>query len=359
MKETRRSNIELLRIISMALIVFFHCADGVFHSGTSVEYIRWSAGPTINKLFTSFFGGGGDTGVGAFFLITGFYLSTREGKKISSDFFLQIIFYSIINLFSFLIIRLLCQDVTIGITEAIKKIIFPISDSTWWFATIYLLIVLICPTTNKYLRKLNKRQYLSLIVVAWAGWYTIGKILDVRYYRLLQGLFYYIVGSYFAKYPQKRKTKWWIVAFAFGWILYAISTYMIGIMTADQNAEGIIYSAIKLMRRSVLGPIAAIGLFNIFNSIEIKELKTVNAIARTTFAVYLFHAAPYTLILLWNYIFVVSAQAYNEVWFPAYMFCIVIIIFATVFCLEIVRKKAQYFLVKMKDIVTKRKREKT
>lgn len=77
-KSLRKSNLELLRIISMILIVMSHC-DDIF--GLYSLY-RYTLG--INKLITDWLHIGGQIGVGCFLLISGYFMVDQKitAKKI-------------------------------------------------------------------------------------------------------------------------------------------------------------------------------------------------------------------------------------------------------------------------------------
>lgn len=67
----RNSSIELLRIISMILIVFHHFA---FHGG-----FKWQTNSvTISHFWYNFIYGGGKIGVNIFVLISGYFLIDRK-----------------------------------------------------------------------------------------------------------------------------------------------------------------------------------------------------------------------------------------------------------------------------------------
>ena len=87
-KNVRSSNFELLRIISMILIIAHHYA---VHSGFSFD----AASMSLHRFFVQFLSSGGKIGVNLFVLISGYFLldSTFRIKK-AIRLFAEVLFYS-------------------------------------------------------------------------------------------------------------------------------------------------------------------------------------------------------------------------------------------------------------------------
>ena len=77
--KARLSNFELLRIIAMLLIIVSHYSViGIMHTSFGEPYQIWASGQFVNRAFSSLMACGGDTGVGAFFMISGFFLCRKK-----------------------------------------------------------------------------------------------------------------------------------------------------------------------------------------------------------------------------------------------------------------------------------------
>lgn len=159
----RNSSIELLRIISMIMIVFHHFA---VHGG-----FEWEASNvTIPLFWYNFIIMGGKIGVDLFVLISGYFLVNSNGNVFNFrrilKFMGQVFFYSI----SIYVVFGICGLSDIGIKSLIKAL-FPITFSSWWFASTYFVLYLLHPFLNKLLHCLNKKNYqylLVMLVVCWS-----------------------------------------------------------------------------------------------------------------------------------------------------------------------------------------------
>lgn len=144
MKSERTSNIELLRIILMFMIVLLHVSDWlVLNSVTGdlkVYLIAQSLIPTLCIC-----------AVNTFVFVSGFYGITQKAKPFITLIATALSTSWIISGLAFLL----------GYTSSISEIVayvFPISFSTWWFLTVYVILYIISPFINKGFECLSKRH---------------------------------------------------------------------------------------------------------------------------------------------------------------------------------------------------------
>mgnify|MGYP002852928419 CR=1 FL=1 len=98
-KTVRKSNIELLRIISMLMIIAYHLyIHGVRRIGlVSADLQNFLNDNVINKVFSMVFAPGGEIGVGLFFMITGYFLHSKTSGRVAK-IFIRCVFYSLISI---------------------------------------------------------------------------------------------------------------------------------------------------------------------------------------------------------------------------------------------------------------------
>ncbi len=156
-KQRRNSSIELLRIIMMLQIVFLHICDyGEYRSnaielGGSYELIMWC------------FWLSSRCPVYMFILITGYFMVNSEAKNNFGKIrkvYLPMYFYSLLI------------PIVVGITgtvplkiENILSAFFPLLSRTWYFMTLYVLILILSPYLNLALCRISKREYQFLLFV--------------------------------------------------------------------------------------------------------------------------------------------------------------------------------------------------
>ena len=152
-KNTRESNFELLRIITMIMIVIYH----MMLYGGFTDIGKY----TTNKLIAQFFMFGGKLGVNIYILMMGFFMveSKIKIKKIFKLTF-QMIFYSVL----FALITKIRLNISFKELYIIKYF-FPNYHLSYWFVTMYILVYIISPFNNKMIKSLEKENCRKLIIL--------------------------------------------------------------------------------------------------------------------------------------------------------------------------------------------------
>ena len=130
----RSTNFELLRIVSMLLILFNHlnvCSD----------LTNLSA---FNKLWCTITNWGGQVGVSCFVLVSGYFMCKRNiNKRKLFETWTVTFFYSVVILVIFVMTGRV--DFT---PKLIVQSIFPIIFNQYWFITAYFGLLIISPLLN-------------------------------------------------------------------------------------------------------------------------------------------------------------------------------------------------------------------
>ena len=147
-------NFELLRIISMLMIIAHHM---ILHSNL-IYYNDYG----IKKVIVSFVLYGGKIGVILFILISGYYMIESKFKiNKLLKLWIEIFFYSVgIEIFFILIMKK-----EFSISNIIKSFI-PISNNNYWFMTSYFAMYLISPFINKIIKS-NDTDKNRKILIIW------------------------------------------------------------------------------------------------------------------------------------------------------------------------------------------------
>lgn len=196
-------------------------------------------------------------------------------------------------------------------TDYIYKTLFPLTPLNW-FARFYLLLYISIPLFNRIIDKLTKQQLRFVLLCLVTLLYLIPTLIST----FISGGGYltsyftfgtmYMIGAYIRKYGTVKTDT---ISIGIG----IISTILIlgSILWNDFHySDGLYVMYLAHKGNSIVGLLAAIGIFSIFKNFKVNYSKKINVIASTTFAVYLIHNNPLISNWLWNS--VVSSKDYIE-----------------------------------------------
>jgi surface polysaccharide O-acyltransferase-like enzyme len=335
-KKERNIGLELLRIISMLMIILLHSIDhsGLLEnlvSGSMLYWYEWFIYALVQVC------------VNCFVLISGYFLvkSKFRFEKLAM-LWIEVVFYALI----IKIIMMALGEIPFSITSLISCFV-PILTGRYWFVTIYFGMYLLSPFLNIGIKAMSKRQHTSLVVLlillfsamvsihpsfrgmnSGGGW-------GVAWFIVL-----YIIAAYIRLYykPNGKILKPIIVFFA-------CPILMIGALwIADKSGIGILTSMADNWWKydSLPAFIASIALLITFlnrpkelNNNKIKQI--IIRMSSATFGVYLIHAhANICTESMWQRIGMVSNM--NKLWFPLYQIMVVIVIFLACGLIDILRQ---------------------
>ena len=291
MKEERKSNFELLRIISMVLIICHHYVEhGAFGNLTLFPL-------NFNKFFLQVLHYGGKLGVNLFVLISGYFLISSSFKmKKGLKLWLQVSFYSIVIMLIFLIVY---NNLSVKI---IIKSILPIVYNEYWFATTYFVLYILSGYINKFIKSLCKIDLERLILLLIVICSIIPTIFSVRMINssLIWFILLYLIGAYirlysFSNLSCKKSLIYGISIYAFC-LLFCLGMDIIG----NYNTTIGSYSNYFMGMDKLPMLLVAVFIFNGFRLMNIKNSNFINSISASTFAVYLIHDNNLVRPWLWQ-----------------------------------------------------------
>ena len=328
----RNSSIELLRIISMVMIMFHHFA---YHGNFEWNYNEI----TIPHLWYNFILMGGKVGVNIFVLISGFFLIENterlfQPKKLLK-FWGQVVFYSITTYFLSIVLQINNFDI-----KQIIKISFPITYPGWWFASTYFMLYLIHPFLNKLLHDLNKNVYQYLILLLVLCWSIIPTLTTQLFESnsLLWFITLYAIAGYAKIYGfnERLKSKHYFFLF----LIVLVCSYLISVsflVLGTKRNELAVHAIDFFGMESFPILLMAFFLFMTFAKLKIKYNKWINVIASATFGVYLIHDSSYIRYYIWWNIFKIN-QYQESLFLIPYSILVVFIIYVLCTGIEMVRK---------------------
>lgn len=287
----RNSSVELLRLLSMGLIVVSHVC---VHGSVDTAQMPFS----INKLLIqwTFLG---NLGVVIFIMISGYFLWNKPLRSASvSKLLSQVWFYSVA-------LFLACRF-GFGCSYDMQELLavfLPTIFEEYWFFTAYMVLMLLSPWVNLLLQSMNRQQLQRMLLCLTLLWIVCPTLLRQSMFGGEAGRFilFYCMGAYLNKYPDNllrrscvRRLLWMGSLF-----LMLLSTVLLDLLGTRISAFAdkglILYRKESLL---VLG--AALGLMA--GAVYRKPFCNgfINTAAGCTFGVYLLHDNPMLRKILWK-----------------------------------------------------------
>ncbi len=307
MKEKRESGIELLRIILMVQIVFLHICEYSGYKANALEL-----GETHKLLYL------GQwllcrCPVPLMFMLTGYFTAERELRlrptvKRCVDVHNIMWFYSAA-------ITLLC--VVMGTAGAVVdgfvkpdgydiwKMLLPFMSRTWYFMTLYILLMLLSPFLNMCLTRLNRKNYFFLVgglfflLCIWTNLQAVkevGKVISLSKVvtngagkSLYMAIFMYILGGWVKRSIKPKK------GVDFVPLLLFFALWLLNLWLASEAKW---YENLYERSDNPIVIIQCIMLLLFFRSLHFSS-RIVNGVSRCNIAVYLIHEHPLMRDMLW------------------------------------------------------------
>ena len=290
----RNSRFELLRIISMVMIIVHHY---VVHGFDLTEF-------SGTKIFIDFLTVTGKWGVNCFVLITGFYM-IRSRFSFKKILLLegQVLFYSVglTGLFA------LVDPRSVSLKAAVRSF-FPLFFNDYWFFTAYVVLLFLSPFLNKGFFALTKRQVLIFIFIFSILWSVSSTFYYDRFYGncLTWFVLLYVIGAFIRCYtnPSEGKASRYFAVGAGFLILCGLSTTVLNFLGCRFGIEPfLLHSTVASRDSSFFLLVSATATFLGFSKLPSKHNRAVNLIAGTVFGVYLIHDHVLVRNFLWNDVF--------------------------------------------------------
>ena len=318
----RSSNIELLRIVSMFMIILFHF---------SVHGSWPEGGPLASDVAVEMLSFGGKLGVNCFVLITGYFM-VKSRLKLAS--LLRVVFETWFYSFAILLLFLLVQPDLVT-EEKLRKAILPVISGEYWFITCYIALMVISPLLNlawRHLAPSGKSRVMAL------GFVIISLLPTVSTFNplgsdLIWFFYIYLLGGWIHELSDARTTRneqpsptpasdpdagasldvsmlsrldpaafiarWsagrtTVAGVLFVWasmavIGYAQRTWGFSLISPD-------YFVWQYMAPTFF---ASVGLLLVFQRLTMPSIPWVNDVAKTTLGIYLIHDNPIMRAWIW------------------------------------------------------------
>ena len=341
MKKEKNVNIEILRIVSMIMILILH----FFYHGNILNEMP----KKINLLCVSIISVEVlcIVAVNIFILISGYFLckSKFDINKIIK-LYGEIFVYSLIIGF----ILLLTNKIELNIKNLIY-IFFPFITQRYWFFNAYILLILLFPFLNVLINNISKEKFKLLLIIL----FIINSILPIGINNsvslnsansLYWFLNLYLMGSYIRINKINFKKK----CFVYGYI--AINVLYIIISIIVFKIGGVSKLMYILKYNLPFAYISSVLLFLIVLNTDFKVNDKIKKIimffSSSTFAVYIIHENPFVRNLLWNEMLNTSKFYFKY----GYIYMIVVLLIIYICCTLIDKiMKCIYQKIKLNSVI--------
>ena len=364
-KLTRNPSIELLRIIMMLQIIFLHVSDYGDYTDIAnqvegrVELTYW-----VIWLMCR-------CPVYVFVIIMGYFLSESKSgfnRKRLLKCYLPMYFYSV----SIPVLYGLFRPGEV-LKEQYIKAFFPFLSRTWYFMTLYLLVLILSPYLNKMIQNLSRKEFLGLIIITFCmfsiwqplsmlepfeGIFGIKKILSTQGGKSLYDfIFMYLLGAYLRKYHifsshEGDKKNLWNnpLTYLTGFLLLGLGNVLLVYFYPDEGINSVVgYNDNPLV------VLQCTCIFRFFEKLDMRRFvklgNVINYISAGNLGIYMIHEHPLIRSLIWNELFPINNTAfYTRKGYLLQIFLIILIIYAGCWILDWIRRQ----LGKLINIIIKK-----
>ncbi|WP_430203904.1 acyltransferase [Paenibacillus illinoisensis] len=307
--QIRDSNIELLRIISMFMIVVLHM--GTFGIQKIIDINTYLS--SYNQFIYHFIRSLSIVAVSIYVLISAYFLSNSKVKTskiirlfIETSFFCTVIF----------IISVVFNKTTFDI-QTLKESLLAIIFNEYWFVTVFFVLLILSPYINKLIESLDTKEYRKLLVILFfvcCFWeFILNKDIIVigtnRGYSLIYFIFLYLLGGYIRKFGSLFKVANKNMYLLSYFLVALVNSFIICIQVVNQESISKWY-----WYNSPLVILMSYFLFQYFKNINLKTYK-INFVSKFVFGIYLVHEHPIIREVVWKESGIVSGLlSVNQKW---------------------------------------------
>lgn len=323
----RQSNFELLRIVCMISIVTYHIYTQTDVGGMGLE----DGVPYVILIFVGY---GGRLACNCFVMIGAYFLCDTDFRpQRIVNLWLQVFFYT-------LSITVICFLLKIPGTNIVLLVqsFLPIMGRPVWFAAEYICMLMFTPFLNVLFQHSEKicirlLIILGVLIIVCATLFPIEHTTPA-FSELIWFLFLYMFVAYFKKHPciwmQKKSICFWAAA---GTYSICVTFYVLLV----KFGFGGLASYYLVHYENLFSFASSVFIFLFIKNIDIANVRIINIIGESVFAVYVIHQTPCFYAVLWNGIFSVN-QYVGKAELLGYIFIVITMIFVFSIVVENIRK---------------------
>lgn len=325
--KVRNSSFELMRIIAMIMVCAYHWEIHGNHNG--IIYSKLS----VNQVASFMLGSWGTLGVNLFFMLS-FYFAIKKNNvnyKRLIRLAIKVSFYGT----TIVIIAFFTKVIPFDVLQLFKSML-GIFAFQYWFISVYLIIMVLAPFLNSFLKGIEADQYKLMLIILFIVTYVVSWIFEdgvvgrLSCALTIYCLLYYIENNNVKDIIREKTYLGYIFAaslIGFEVILsYCGSHYSIAFSKLIDRIQG---------TKSPIMLFIAIFIFYSFEKIELEEKRFINIIARYSSGAYFLHGgASFIKDFLWDDFFKAGMYFVKPPfeYVVYYVLCIMGMFFAGVLC---------------------------
>ena len=289
--------IELLRIVSMIMVVILHiCLQGGVLDSLDVGSTSYILGWLLESLCYC--------AVNCYAMITG-YVMYKPDKKFNYSRIIPL--WLQVCLYCTCIFLLFAHFSPQSIDSSVLTCFTPVFSNTYWYFTSYFGMFFFIPFINILINNLDKKQFTQLTVIMFillsfmpfTFAHKVDPFLTGNGYSTLWLVILYFAGAYIKRFESDFNVKKyiWLILYIISSLIPCLSSVFVDIISVntlnnvpDYNLGGCTYNY-----TSPFTVIAAVSLFMTFKDTKIKNpfaCGVINFFAPASFGVYLIHVHP-------------------------------------------------------------------
>lgn len=292
---TRNSNLELLRIVSMFLIICFHV---IIHGRVLINSQNNTLSVIVYtiELITL-------VHVNSFALVTGYFQSESKFRMSKVWSLLNSSLFYKATIMFFLVFL---GYITVSKVDILRNLsLFPVDSH--WFIRVFIPLYIFSPFINKLIKNLSQKDYLKLLGALFIVMSVIPFVLGDASFpnsglSLYQLVYCYLIGGYLKKYPIeksyifKRCSKQLFQIILVGIFIFCVLLNLCLYTTVYslKDVNNLFGEIFRILNGSIIfysSPIVmiqSVAYFLFFSTLNIKS-KVINFISSLTFGIYLIH----------------------------------------------------------------------
>lgn len=335
----RNANIELLRIISMLMVLMMHClqSSGALECGGSYQ--------VVYRLIKSFC----IVAVNIFVIING-YFGPISNFKLKNVFKIWgIVWFYSITTYVFAI----CMGMQIMSTSSLIGAVCPLLTKKYWFVNSYLGLYIISPFLDKFLKRLTKHQTRTLLCILIFLFSVRSTVFPSTWCLDSSGgygiiwftVLYLIAGAIKLHYSASVSSGCYMEIYLGNVLIVFIGNYVL------ERTVGTLYAQKFYGYNSIFVMIAAVALFMYMLKLEPMNKPIcyfVNIIAKSAFSVYIIHYSVNDI--LWTQLLGLQEITLNSIKGIMSVVIAVIVVYFICTMIDFVRRIVIYRLIELQVV---------